>query len=98
MVEWRRMWLAGTQTGLYKSADALNWEQVGPHLNRVTNIARDRGRTCVSGGPGLWEVSGDSGRWVQLHDETLTEVLDLAWIPGVPPRIGCGEVVGLVPE
>ena len=33
---------------------------------------------------GLWEVPRGAGRWIQLHDETLTEVLGIAPAPGDP--------------
>ena len=80
----RRVWLAGSGAGLFWSRDGEAWDQVGAYRFRVTSIARKEGRTCIGVGSGLWEVPGCSGWWIQLHDETLTEVLDLAWVPGDP--------------
>jgi len=77
-------WLAGTWNGLYQSQDGIDWSHVDGYTYRVTSIAREDGRICVGVGSGLWEVSRGSEIWVQLHDETLTEVLDLMYAPGDP--------------
>ena len=83
MDNWQRSWLVGSGRGLFRSADGVAWEPVGSYAFRITSIARDGGRVCVSEGFGAWEVRGPD-RWAQLHDETLTEVLGIAPIPGDP--------------
>lgn len=84
MGRWHSFWLAGTGAGLFRSADGIAWERVGAYEFRVTSILRDDRRLCVGVGSGAWEVREEPDRWVQLHDETLTEVLDLGGIPGDP--------------
>jgi hypothetical protein len=78
------LWLIGAGSGLFRSADGASWERVGAYEFRVTSSRREGGRLCVGVGSGAWEVRDDPEGWVQLHDETLTEVLDLARIPGDP--------------
>lgn len=77
-------WLAGSGAGLFRSEDGALWERVGAYEFRVTSILRDGGRLRLGVGSGAWEVREDPDPWVQLHDETLTEVLDLARIGGEP--------------
>jgi hypothetical protein len=84
MGNWSQVWLIGANSGLFRSADGASWERIGAYEFRVTSILRDNGRLCVGVGGGAWEVRDDPDPWVQLHDETLTEVLDLARIPGDP--------------
>lgn len=94
----QQVWLAGSNQGLFWSRDGGAWEQVGAYRFRVTCIVREGKRTCVGVGSGVWEVPGGSERWVQLHDETLTEVLDLAWIPedpGLAAASAYGVAVGV---
>lgn len=83
MEELRTRWLAGGPGGLFHSHDGTAWQQVGEHRFRVTSILVARERTCVGVGGGVWEVTADGG-WLQLHDETVTEVLDLAAVAGDP--------------
>lgn len=75
-------WLAGTGQGLYESADGISWQRHHAYDYRITGIARSAQRLCVSEGGGLWEVFPTG--WVQRHDETLTEVMDVAFVPGDP--------------
>ena len=75
-------WLVGAG-GLWNSPDGMTWQQVGEHSFHVTSILRTDERICVGTGGGVWEVTADD-RWLQLHDETLTEVLDLDVIAGDP--------------
>ena len=79
-----KVWLVGTGGGLYGSVDGVGWENMGGYTYRVTSIVRSGNRVCVGVGSGLWDVWAGDRPWVQLHDETLTEVLDLAWAPGDP--------------
>jgi hypothetical protein len=67
-------WLVGTSTGLYAAADR-RWERLGAYQFIVTGFDRSGGRLLASTGSGLWEIRQD--RWVQRHDETLTEVMDV---------------------
>lgn len=75
-------WLAGTGQGLYESADGAVWKHTHAYDYRITGIARSAQRLCASEGGGLWEVLPNG--WIQRHDETLTEVMDVAFIPGDP--------------
>ena len=84
MGRWHPFWLAGAGAGLFRSADGIAWKRVGAYEFRVTSILRDNGRLCVGVGSGAWEVREEPDRWVQLHHETLTEVLGLGRIPGDP--------------
>jgi len=59
---------------------AEGWRRLGP-FTYVTNDVHvgwsedSTSRVLVAGGNGLWQTTGDpQHRWVQLHDETLTEV------------------------
>lgn len=79
-----RRWLVATHRGLYAGQPGGRWELQGGYAVRLTSILRRAGRTIVGGGAGAWEVPADGGWWVQLHDETLTEVIGLAALPGDP--------------
>ncbi|MDA0748261.1 MAG: hypothetical protein O2954_17200 [bacterium] len=77
-------WLAGSNHGLFRSRDGRVWEAVGHYVYRVTSIRREVSRVCVGVGSGLWEVRESPDPWVQLHDETLTEVMGLEFASGDP--------------
>ncbi|MEW6752256.1 MAG: hypothetical protein AB1505_14935 [Candidatus Latescibacterota bacterium] len=77
-------WLAGTGAGAYRGRLGGTWGPVGGYGYRVTSLLQHRGHTFCGAGCGVWMVDLDGGRWEQLHDETLTEVLDLAPLPGDP--------------
>ena len=47
-------------------------------------VLRQAQRLAIGANHGLWEWRRDEARYIQLHDETLTEVLGLAAIPGDP--------------
>ena len=47
-------------------------------------VVRQAQRLAIGANHGLWEWRRDEARYVQLHDETLTEVLGLAAVPGDP--------------
>ncbi len=76
-------WLVGSHQGLYESRDGDSWKRVHDYDFRITSIVRTPQKVCVSTGSGLWQIS-EQPLWIQLHDETLTEVLDLAFLPGDP--------------
>ena len=84
MEDEQEVWLVGSYPGLFESRDGVAWKQVGAYPFRVTSIVREGARVWVGVGTGLWEVPRSSDRWIQLHDETLTEVLDLVRVPGDP--------------
>jgi len=93
----RRTFLAATvatQRGLYAGLPGSPWELQGGYTVRLTSILRHAGRTVVGGGPGLWEIPADGSWWVQLHDETLTEVIGLAALPTDPTHPGTGAIFG----
>ncbi len=73
-------WLIGA-LGVWMGTPAQGWRRLGP-FTYVTNgihiswSNEGTSRLLVAGGHGLWETTGDPHhRWVQLHDETLTEVM-----------------------
>jgi len=79
-----RLWLVATHRGLYAGEPGGTWELQGGYAVRLTSILRRPGRAVVVGGAGVWEIPADGTWWVQLHDETLTEALGLAAVPGDP--------------
>jgi len=79
-----RLWLIATQSGLYAGQPGATWELQGGYAVRLTSILRRSGHSVVVGGAGVWEIPIDGSWWVQLHDETLTEALGLAAVPGDP--------------
>jgi hypothetical protein len=83
MGEWDGVWLVG-ERGLYISEDALCWQRLGPYEYPVKAVIRQPDRLVLATEWGLWEVRPGDDRWVQLHDENLTEVLDLAADSGDP--------------
>jgi hypothetical protein len=82
-------WLVGAG-GLFRGRDSVIWERIGSNQALLTSIIREPDRLVVGAGigSGLYEWRGGD-RWIQLHDETVTEVLALARIAGDP-----GIVVG----
>ncbi|MDP6018079.1 MAG: hypothetical protein QGI32_18415, partial [Candidatus Latescibacteria bacterium] len=50
-------------------------ERLGSYRFLVAAIHRTGERVLAATGSGLWEVT--NGRWIQRHDETLTEVMDV---------------------
>lgn len=68
-------WLIGTSAGVYDLVDGGACERLGAYQFRVTALDRHKGRVLAATGSGLWEVR--TPQWLQHHDETLTEVLDV---------------------
>ena len=68
-------WLIGTSGGIYVGNDKGTFERMGAYQFRITALDRSCRRLLAATGSGLWEVRQD--RWVQRHDETLTEVMDV---------------------
>jgi hypothetical protein len=70
-------WLVG-DVGVWVGRPGAEWRRHGAYPFAVQGIHRCADKLLVGTGHGLWEAPMDpAGRWVQLHDETLTEVLDV---------------------
>jgi hypothetical protein len=71
-------WIVGS-TGVWAGDPQGEWRSHGPYPFAVEGIQRAESSLLVGTGHGLWEAPLDPvGRWTQLHDEALTEVLDVA--------------------
>jgi hypothetical protein len=81
--DWDRSWFVGSR-GVHHSIDGIHWESLGDYRYPINALARLRGRIVAGGDWGLWEILPDRPGWVQLHDETLTEVLAIAPGKGDP--------------
>lgn len=81
--KWSRDWLLGSK-GLHQSPDGLQWNEVGASGYPVQDIVRETDRLLCATLWGLWEVGQPEAPWIQLHDETLTEVQSIAPRPGHP--------------
>ena len=75
-------WLVGTSSGVYSSDDEGQWKRLGAYRFRITAFYRYRQRVLAATGSGLWQIR--QGQWLQLHDETLTEVMDV---------VDCGDEI-----
>ena len=73
-----KQWLVG-ETGVWSGSPNGGWRRHGPYPFAVQSIVRLDPDLLVGTGHGLWHASQDADkRWVQLHDETLTEVMAVA--------------------
>jgi hypothetical protein len=81
--DWTHSWLLGAD-GLHRSCDAKHWEAAGGHGYPVNDLIRQPRRLVCAALWGLWQIDDDQPRWIQLHDETLTEVLAIAPTAGDP--------------
>lgn len=92
---WDRDWLVGAN-GLFYGRPGGGWTRLGAHEFLLTSIIREPHRLVVGAGigSGLWALPAGSDRWIQLHDETLTEVLAIARIPG-DPGVVAGSPYGI---
>jgi hypothetical protein len=71
-------WVLGAD-GVYVGRPGGAWRRLPEFLYHVNAILRLPGKVVAATHGGLWALrSGHAGRWVQLHDETLTEVLTIA--------------------
>lgn len=72
-------WLAAAG-GVLVGTPGDAWEHHGRYQYVVNAIVREPdGSLVVGSGNGLWRVTADpEDKWIQLHDETLTEVLTVA--------------------
>ena len=96
MADWHDDWLvAGTGlhrasvdrasgSGLYRGAPTATWERIGKVQATPFCLLRQQHRLVIGADHGLWEYIGRAQQWRQLHDETLTEIMALAPIPGDP--------------
>ncbi len=82
----RNTWLVG-EAGVYTGKPQDVWRRCGPYPFAVQSIVRADEGLVIGTGHGLWQVPADpAARWVQLHDELLTEVMAVA-------RLADGSVV-----
>jgi hypothetical protein len=75
-------WFLGTGRGIYQSLDGWDWTRVSAYDYGITALVADDQGIFAACGSGLWRVLPGNPMWVQLHDETLTEVMDIARVPG----------------
>ena len=75
-------WLIGAN-GIWRGKPGGNWELLGHYRYTVNQILREEeGSLTIAAGNGLWRVPADrSQMWIQLHDETLTEVMAVSHTP-----------------
>jgi len=87
----RDHWLIGSK-GVYHGAIGGTWTRIGAQEYGISSLIREPDRVLAgaSWGSGLWEwwngsdQAGQTDRWKQLHDETLTEVMAIASVEGSP--------------
>jgi hypothetical protein len=75
-------WLLGTGRGIYQSLDGWNWTRMAEYDYGITALAFGSQGILAACGSGLWQVLPHDAMWVQMHDETLTEVMDIACVDG----------------
>lgn len=75
-------WLLGSGQGIYQSVDGWCWTRVSEYDFRMTALVPGDGCVFAACGSGVWQILANDPMWVQMHDETLTEVMDLAPLPG----------------
>jgi hypothetical protein len=79
LAEAEKDWLIGAN-GVYRGQPGGTWSHVGQYRYVVNQVVVTGEGTLVAAcGNGLWEVPRNpDGMWIQLHDETLTEVQTIA--------------------
>ncbi|MDA0709597.1 MAG: hypothetical protein O3B73_05225 [bacterium] len=75
-------WLLGTGGGIYQSVDGRKWTRVSVYDYGITALVVAEKQMLAACGSGLWQILPNDPVWVQMHDETLTEVMDVAPLPG----------------
>ena len=70
----KNAWLVGSD-GAWAGFPGADWQCLGPPY-LPEDLYRTRDGLLVATGHGLWFVDAD-GRWVQRHDEVLTELLSV---------------------
>jgi len=73
-------WYAGGE-GLQSGVPGKAWERVGPAAFPVNALLRGEEGLYAGSANGLWKIDTASGKWKQLHDETLTEVTSVVFNP-----------------
>ncbi|MBT7596096.1 MAG: hypothetical protein HN559_14390, partial [Gemmatimonadetes bacterium] len=91
--KWLHGWLVGAD-GLHSSEDASDWQLVGGTGHPVHDLIRRPEDLFCATMFGLWQVrdsrqadspqADEPSPWLQLHDETLTEILGIAPDEGDP--------------
>jgi hypothetical protein len=81
-------WIVGAN-GVYLGSPGAEWRRVGFFDFNTNSVARTAFGLRAGVNCGVFDVDTDTGRWTQLHDETVTEVMALAEYPESP-----GVVVG----
>lgn len=74
---WAHNWLLGAN-GLHMSPNGTHWEEIGKSGYPVHDIIREPHKIFCATMWGLWEIATPTAQWIQLHDETLTEVMSIA--------------------
>ncbi len=92
--DWSTGWLIGA-SGMFSCDGESPWRRVGGYGFRLTAVIRESDRVLASTGNGLWQVPRTGGPWIQLHDETLTEVLAIASLPGSDPGVVAASAYGV---
>jgi hypothetical protein len=88
-------WTIGAN-GVFVGSPDGGWRRLGRHDFSIASLVHSRGGILAGGGGGLWRIDPAAGSWIQLHDETLTEVLGIA-AEGSPVASAYGLATG-VPE
>jgi len=72
-------WIAGTEGGIYKSGDGINWSATSFTASATSAVAWN-GNVWVVGGwyGGMW-YSYDGQNWIQSPQGPTAEVQDVAW-------------------
>lgn len=69
---------------------ASQWQRIGQNQATTLRLLRDEQRVIISANHGLYSWQRGGERWQQLHDETLTEILAIAFVSGDPGVVaGC---------
>ena len=98
---WFADWLVGAN-GIYRGGDDGSWSRIGKFDFHVNAIAWTQKGLFAGVNCGVWEINETRGDWLQLHDETVTEVLSVAFrddetgiIVGSPYGVATGAKDGL---
>jgi ligand-binding sensor domain-containing protein len=81
--DWEQSWFLGSR-GIHQSVDGIQWEPLGDRPYQINDLVRQPHRLVAAADWGMWEVFPDRPGWVQLHDETLTEILAISPGSGDP--------------
>ncbi len=92
-------WLVG-EVGVWVGRPGADWHRHGAYPFAVQGIHRGEDKLLIGTVHGLWEASTNpTERWVQLHDETLTEVMSVSRdATGAPVVAGTYGVAVATPD